>query len=474
MCALQFIGGMVVVPACRGIRGEYMEELTTDYRAAFLNNAVPMCIINDKGNLCSVNQAAADYFGNTPPCPDEISRLFSNRFGTGDGPVLLAAGEVPVSWRGEGARLLAAMDVTREARESARLRSAMEHIQVAEEGAGIGFWDTYIEEKRLSVDSGWARIIGYTVEELGQTIEEIFLSRIHPDDRAGVESFITRLDDGTTPSDRSEFRMRHRDGRWVWVRSVCRVVAHDDAGAPVRVAGMHMEITQEHEMLEALAEAKKKITLLSSVTRHDILNQVSIILMCDELVRGNTSVSMTPEQATRYWDMMNTAARTIEQVISFTRDYDTLGMEPPRWQSLGALVRNAEILMHGTGLPVTLSCGDLEVFADPLFEKVLYNLLENAVRHSREGSRVEIAFAGVDEEGAVITVSDDGAGVPADKKELIFDRGYGSNTGLGLFLCREMLAITGISITECGTPGEGAVFRLVFPAHHVRGYADPA
>ena len=449
-----------------------MEDRIPDYRAAFLNNAVPMCIIDDEGRLCSVNRAAADYFGNTPPGPDEVSRLFSNGSRTDRDPVLLAAGEVPVSWRGEGARLLAAVDVTLEARESARLRTALEQIRVAEEGVGIGFWDTYIRERKLSVDRGWARILGYEVEDLGQTIEEIFLSRVHPDDRRGVDAFIARLDDGTTRTARAEFRLRHRDGRWVWVRSVCRVVATDATGAPVRVAGMHMEITQEHDVLEALAEAKKKITLLSSVTRHDILNQVSVILMCDELVRGTTGASMTPEQTGRYWDMMNAAARTIERVISFTRDYDSLGMEPPRWQSLGAVVRNAEILMHGTGLPVTLTCGDMEVFADPLLEKVIYNLMENAVRHGGGASRVEIAFEGVGDEGAVFTVSDDGAGVPADTKELIFDRGYGSNTGLGLFLCREMLSITGIAITECGTPGEGAVFRLVFPPHHVRGYAD--
>lgn len=454
-----------------------------DYRAAFLNNAVPMCIIDDNGRLCSVNRAAADYFRNTPPGPDEISRLFSS-YGVGPslsaddadgGPILDVADAVPVSWRGEGARLLAAVDVTRHANESARLRGALEHIQVAEEGAGIGFWDSYVRKKTTSVDSGWARIIGYEVEELGDSIDDIFISRIHPKDRAGVQAFISRLDDGTTPSARAEFRMWHRDGRWVWVRSVCRVVAYDDAGMPERVAGMHMDITPEHEVLEALAEAKKKIQLLSSVTRHDILNQVSVILMCDELVRGNTGRGpLPPEKADHYWDMMNAAAHTIERVISFTRDYDALGMEPPRWQRLATVVRNAEILLHGSGLPVTLTCGELEVFADPLFEKVLYNLLENVRRHADGAGGVEIAFHGYGDEGGVLTLSDDGVGVPAELKERIFDRGYGSNTGLGLFLCREMLEITGIRITECGNPGEGALFRMVFPAHHIRRNSDPA
>lgn len=442
-----------------------------------------MCIIDDKGHLCSINRGATDYFRNTPPGPDELYRLFFSGAGgrslsddndTDEGPVLVAADAVPVSWQGEDARLFAAVDVTPHAHESARLRSALEHIQVAEEGAGIGFWDTYIGEKILSVDSGWAHLIGYEVDELGTSMDEMFLNRIHPKDRAGVDAFIARLDEGITPSGRTEFRMCHRDGRWIWIRSVCRVIACDVHGIPERVAGMHMDITHEHEVLEALAEAKKKIQLLSSVTRHDILNQVSIILMCDELVRGDTGGGPLPrEEADHYWDMINTAARTIQRVISFNRDYDALGMEPPRWQSLATVVRNAEILLHGTGVPVTLNCGELEVFADPLFEKVIYNLMENVRRHA-DGAKHILITCDDCEEGWVITLSDDGKGVPVGLKKRIFERGYGSNTGLGLFLCREMLAITGISIAECGSPGEGAVFRMVFPRHHIRLSDDPS
>ncbi|WP_062400626.1 hypothetical protein [Methanogenium cariaci] len=112
-------------------------------------------------------------------------------------------------------------------------------------------------------------------------------------------------------------------------------------------------------MLDALAEAKKKIVLLSSVTRHDILNQVSVILMCDELVRGDTGLApLTQEQADHYWDMANAAARTVGRLISFTSDYDALGMEPPpRWQNLATVVRNVETLLHGAGVSVNLACG---------------------------------------------------------------------------------------------------------------------
>lgn len=428
-----------------------------DYQAAFLNKAVPMRIMDDDKSLRFVNRAMTDYSRDVASNRDEIFRLFST-----------GADETRLHTAGD-----ATGDVTGDATASARLCMAREYIEIAEEGAGIGFWNILVKEKACSVDRGWAHLIGYEAEELGGSFEEVFMHRVHPTDQPMVAAHVLCLDDGTRPVGRAEFRMQHRDGRWIWVRSVCRVVAYDAEGAPERVAGMHIDTTQEHEIGEALAEAKKKIILLSSVTRHDILNQVSVILMCDELVRGNIGrTPMTPEKADHYWDMASTAAHTIERLISFTRDYDALGMEPPRWQNLATVVRNAEILLHGTGVVVTLTCGEIEVFADPLFEKVIYNLLENVQRHSDGASQVTITFT-EDEERGVLTISDDGCGVPQNKKNRIFERGYGTNTGLGLYLSREMLGITGITICECGTFGVGAVFRLDIPLNHIRRGKNP-
>ena len=69
---------------------------------------------------------------------------------------------------------------------------------------------------------------------------------------------------------------------------------------------------------------------------------------------------------------------------------------------------------------------------------------------------------------AVIVCEDDGVGVPAGDKERIFDKGFGKNTGLGLALSREILDITGITITETGTPGAGARFEITVPAGSCR------
>ena len=105
---------------------------------------------------------------------------------------------------------------------------------------------------------------------------------------------------------------------------------------------------------------------------------------------------------------------------------------------------------------------DIEIFTDPLIFKVIYNLMDNAVRYS--GKIPTIRFSIQDSaDDIVIVCEDDGIGVSPDEKETIFERGYGKNTGLGLALSREILNITGISLTEAGEIGKGARFEITVP-----------
>ncbi len=88
--------------------------------------------------------------------------------------------------------------------------------------------------------------------------------------------------------------------------------------------------------------------------------------------------------------------------------------------------------------------------------------MDNAVRHG--GKITTVRFSAEERDGDHIVVcEDDGVGIPLDEKEKIFDRGFGKNTGLGLFLSREVLDITGITIKETGEPGVGARFEMTVP-----------
>jgi signal transduction histidine kinase len=106
---------------------------------------------------------------------------------------------------------------------------------------------------------------------------------------------------------------------------------------------------------------------------------------------------------------------------------------------------------------------DPEVYADPLFEKVFYNLIDNALRYGGDQMKTIRVSSQESDTSLTIVCEDDGVGITDEDKKKLFRKGFGKHTGLGLFLSREILAITGITITENGVPGKGARFEMTVP-----------
>jgi len=130
---------------------------------------------------------------------------------------------------------------------------------------------------------------------------------------------------------------------------------------------------------------------------------------------------------------------------------------------VSALVRDAGTVHPMRNIVLENQCPGLEVFADPLLEKVFYNLIDNSLHYGGEKMTTIRVTATEGSETLRIIYEDDGTGISAyDKKEL-FTKGFGKHTGLGLFLSREILSITGITISENGEPGVGARFEIVVP-----------
>jgi signal transduction histidine kinase len=115
---------------------------------------------------------------------------------------------------------------------------------------------------------------------------------------------------------------------------------------------------------------------------------------------------------------------------------------------------------------------EYEIFADPLVEKVFYNLLDNALRHGGNVTSISLSCHETDA-GLRIFVQDNGRGVPDEDKRLIFEPAFVGTKGHGLFLSREILSITGISIVETGSPGSGARFEITVPKDSYRSGGRP-
>ena len=238
---------------------------------------------------------------------------------------------------------------------------------------------------------------------------------------------------------------------------------YDAAGAVSGIEGILHDITDLMQAEHSLREANRKLHLLSDITRHDIRNKLVSLLGLLDLARNKDP----PPQVQEYLDRLIGIAETIDNQIEFTRDYQELGILKPQWSDVHELVRAAG---SGVGLGKIRLVNDndhIEIYADPLVEKVFYNLIDNAVRYGKTLTCISVSTTPV-AEGCLITVEDDGVGIADSDKERIFGRGFGTNTGFGLFLTREILAITGISIRETGEHGCGARFEIQVPRQACR------
>jgi PAS domain S-box-containing protein len=274
-------------------------------------------------------------------------------------------------------------------------------------------------------------------------------------------------------SGESEVRLRQKGGTDVWASLTLNPVRSPDnriTGADgyarditeSRIYDMEMQY-HDAELTRfalALAQANRKLGLLGSITRHDIINQLTALMMAIELMKEDCH----DENIMEYIRMEGEIARKIEQQILFTRDYFEIGGSTPLWYEVRCGIESAAgILPIPPGMLAIEISSAVCIYADPLIEKVFYNLMENALRHGKGLTR--ITFSSSIRNGSLVVVCEDnGPGVPAPYKENIFTRQHYEHTGLGLFLSREILGITGLSIRETGVPGNGARFEITVPA----------
>ncbi|MCQ1537412.1 PAS domain S-box protein [Methanocalculus taiwanensis] len=254
----------------------------------------------------------------------------------------------------------------------------------------------------------------------------------------------------------SEYHVITAKGREIIVQSVGKVISYE--GKPADLISLR-DVTEEKLAKDALTKTNKKLNLLSSITRHDILNQIMIVAGYLSFIERDIE---SPKQKERM-QSVNHAVTMIQHQIEFTREYEQLGVKAPLWIS----VKNTIDMIREDRIPIHCECLEFSIFADSMLERVFANLLQNTLLHAEGATHIHI-YCHVDDTELKLIWEDDGVGVPDGEKERIFNRGVGKNTGLGLFFTKEILSITDISISEDGVYGEGARFVIHVPGGRFR------
>lgn len=223
------------------------------------------------------------------------------------------------------------------------------------------------------------------------------------------------------------------------------------------------EVTAQVRAEEEARNSHEMLELMNSITRHDVLNQLTIL-------EGHASLADMKVDAPdikRHLASISQAAQVIKAQLTFAKDYQEMGQRAPEWQDVGKVLQRIEGTVNLKGAHMVQDVNGLELLADALLEKVLYNLVDNSMAHG--GTVSQITITSREREGGLdVIYDDDGQGIPEAFRQYLFTKGCGRRTGLGLYLSKAILECSGMTIAEVGEPGKGVSFIIGVPTGKYR------
>jgi PAS domain S-box-containing protein len=323
----------------------------------------------------------------------------------------------------------------------------------------------------LFANQALARMLGYESADaiVGISARDIINNPVH------WQQIEKDLVNNKTVS-RRELQLRHKEGSEILVALNARTTP----ASGLQIAGIDgiAEDITEQKVLEmemqyynaelkryasSLAQANKKLNVMNQITRHDILNTITGLFGYVDMAEATDS----PEEKEKLLNGIRNLTQIMQRQIVFTKEYQEVGVHLPQWQNVRKLIETVTTPLSLPKGTLVIRIENLSIYADLLLEKVFYNLVENALRHGKGVTR--ITFSSVPQENNIIIVCEDnGNGIPEKYKDAIFKRQHFNHTGFGLFLSRESLDITGLTIRETGEPGKGARFEITVPPEYFR------
>lgn len=255
-----------------------------------------------------------------------------------------------------------------------------------------------------------------------------------------------------------ELRYRVRKGRqYQWIEDHCILSYHESGD--IKSAYSYIWISSLPAEWHLLLRGCGAWNELTSKVRHDILNQLTAILGYLELSEDLITDPIVKDFAKKE----QTAAEKIRERLIFTREYQKIGLSEFSWFSLSDIIKESlnEIPLHP--IVLEMDVGKARIYGDKNIGLALEKILENIPVHAQGATTVKITLQ-KSANGGILIIEDNGCGIPEVHKHRIFDLGFGSDGGYGLFLAEKILSVFEIKIQEKGIPGNSTRFELTIPS----------
>jgi PAS domain S-box-containing protein len=389
--------------------------------------------------------------------------------------------------------------VSRGSEVEEKLRKSEQLFAAIVNGVNDGIYDYNVKEGTITYSDSYPRISGYTAEELGDRHED-FDRFIHPDDVAGARETIERYIRKESPTYRNIFRIRHKEGHWIWVMSR-GIGIWDENGDIQRLIGTHTDITDQKQREEELkyfaaenerqrqelAEAKEKAEAANqaksdflATMSHEIRTPLNVVIGLARLLLEKVQTTQKREMVETLYANADVLSRLVNDLLDLSRiEAEQIELET-RPFVIGALFNALHAMFDnqaaakGLGLTMTDHSKGQVLIGDPTrVQQILVNLVGNALKFTSRGG-ISITANCEPVQGNMadvsITVADTGVGISPEKIANIFDRFVQADqtisrrfggSGLGLAISKSLAELMGGDITVFSEPGKGSVFTVL-------------
>ncbi len=375
-------------------------------------------------------------------------------------------------------------DVTARADAERALAAAEARWKFALEGAGTASGTTTRGPHRL-LFAALEEMLGYTEPEIGTSMSE-WSSRLHPDDRDRVIDAIQAYRQGTSGSYRSEYRLRHKDGHWVWVLDRGKIVEHREGDRPRRMVGTLTDITRLKVAEQALRDKqaaelanRAKSEFLSRMS-HEMRTPLNAVIGFAQLLR--LQPDSTPERVAEYTDHVLRAAEHLLALVNEVLDLQRVeeGKVSLQLQAieLAPFVDATLDLLRPMALAPSVALvshvpAGVWVQADArCLRQVLINLFSNAIKYNRSAGWVSVSLMDAPSGRVVLGIEDTGSGLTDQEITRLFQpfERLGHETsgiegsGLGLVIARSLVEQMGGELTLSSVKDAGTLARVTLRA----------
>jgi PAS domain S-box-containing protein len=383
--------------------------------------------------------------------------------------------------------VVAFSDISERKKNELIIRLAQERLNLALEGSGLALWDWDVAHDRIYMSDRWSLMMGGEQLDVELSSAQLY-DMVHPDERQGIEYKLVTVLKGQEEFYSVEFRVRHQDGRWVWMHTHGKVVERDAAGRVTRMTGTNADVTERREAEETLRLAKDAAEAASRAKGDFLANMSHEIRTPMNGIIGMTELALDTElnhEQREYLSMVQSSADALLTILNDILDFSKIEsgkldieyIEFSLEQMLRETMKSLAVRAHQKQLELLLhvaSDAPDRLLGDPgRLRQVIVNLVGNAIKFTATGEiEVEVLCLEGTVPGCVrlqFSVRDTGIGIPADKFKTIFEsfsqadtsttRRYGG-TGLGLTISAQLVQLMGGQIALESEVGLGSNFHF--------------